>query len=148
MLLGGMTPSYWLFLGVALIVFEVATPAMVSIFFGLAALLVALLAVLIPGLPQWLEWLLFAAFSVMFLVTLRRWFRGFFPAKRILASSDPDRDIVGKHATVTQRIEPGRPGKVELRGAGWQAESDETLEPGTLVKVIKQESITLTVQRL
>ena len=148
MLFGEMTPAYWCIFGVALIVFEVAAPAMVSIFFGLSALLVALLAVLIPGLPQWLEWLLFAAFTVIFLVTLRRWCRSLFPAKRIQASGDPDRDIVGKHATVTQRIEPGRPGKVELRGAGWQAEAHETLDPGTLVKVVKQESITLTVERL
>ena len=49
---------------------------------------------------------------------------------------------------MTQRIEPGRPGKVELRGGGWPAEAAEILEPGTPVRVVRKESITLTVERL
>ena len=143
-----MTPSYWLILGVALIVAEAAAPTMVSMFFGLSAMIVALLVWVVPGIPPWLQWLLFVLFSVGLLLVLRRLFRNFFPQKSSHASGDQDRDIVGKHAVVTQRIEPGRPGRIELRGAGWPAEAGETLEPGTPVKVVKQESITLTVERL
>jgi membrane protein implicated in regulation of membrane protease activity len=142
-----MTPTLWLLLGVILIVAEVAAPAMVSLFFGLAALLVALLTWLLP-VHAGLQWLLFALLSVALLLTLRSRFRSLFPVKASRAEGDPDRDIVGKQAVVTQRIEPGRPGKVELRGGGWPAEAAEILEPGTPVRVVRKESITLTVERL
>ena len=57
-------------------------------------------------------------------------------------------DIVGQRAVVTQAIGPNRPGKVELRGANWEAAAGETLEPGTPVRVVKKESISLTVERI
>ena len=38
-----MTAMYWLYAGVALILFEIMTPGLVSLFFGLAALTVALI---------------------------------------------------------------------------------------------------------
>ena len=73
--------------------------------------------------------------------------------KAFVGKKSPDRDglasdVIGHRAVVTVRIEPGKPGKVELRGANWQAESDETLEPGTQVRIVKQESIALTVERM
>ena len=75
-----MTPTLWLLLGVILIVAEVAAPAMVSLFFGLAALLVALLTWLLP-VHAGLQWLLFALLSVALLLTLRSRFRSLFPVK-------------------------------------------------------------------
>lgn len=144
----GAGPVWWLVLGIVLITVELAAPGLVSLFFGLSALIVALLTWLIPSEPPWLQWLLFSFFSVFFLVTLRRWCRSCFPSKQTRAPGDPDRDIVGKQAVVTQRIEPGRPGKVELRGAQWVAHASETLEPGAQVRVVKLESITLFVEHI
>ena len=144
--MNGMSPAYWLILGVVLIVVEVAAPGMVSIFFGLAALVVALLTWVVPMAP-WLQWMLFAALAILLLVLLRKWLKGIFTGRSSQAKS-VDVDIVGQRAVVTQRIEANRPGKVELRGANWNAEASVTLEPGTPVKVVKQESIVLTVERL
>ena len=58
--MSGMTPTYWLILGVALIIIEVTVPGLVVVFFGLSALVVALLTWLIPSLPDGVAWLLFA----------------------------------------------------------------------------------------
>lgn len=144
----GMTPTYWLILGVILIVVEVAAPGLVSIFFGLSALLVALLTLLIPSIPEEMAWLLFAVLSVVFLFTLRRWCRKVFTGKRSQVEDELRNDISGRTAVVVVRIQPDQPGKVEFHGTNWQAVSSETLDPGVQVRIVKQDSITLTVERV
>ena len=145
--MNGMTPTYWLILGVVLIIVEVAAPGLVSFFFGLSALLVALLTFLIP-MPESVAWLLFSALSIVFLLTLRRWCRKVFAGKRSQVRDELANDISGHTAVVVVRIQPGQPGKVEFRGTNWQAVSSETLEPGAQVRIVKQDSITLTVARI
>ena len=146
--MSGMTPTYWLILGVVLIIVEVTTPGLVLVFFGLSALVVALLALVIPSMPEGVAWLLFAVFSVVFLFTLRRWFRKVFTGKRSQVQDELRNDIAGRTAVVVVRIQPDQPGKVEFHGTNWQAVSSETLEPGVQVRIVKQDSITLTVERV
>ena len=143
-----MTPTYWLVLGVALIITEVTVPGLVVVFFGLSALVVALLTLLIPSLSNEAAWLLFAVFSVVFLLTLRRWVRKVFTGKRSQVQDELRNDIAGRTAVVVVRIQPDQPGKVEFHGTNWQAVSSETLEPGVQVRIVKQDSITLTVERV
>ena len=139
----------WLVLGLVLIVIEVLVPAFVALFFGLSALIVALLCWLFgANLQSWVAGTIFAGLAVVLLLGLRGVCQKVFVGKK-----SPDRDglandLVGHRAVVTARIEPGRQGKVEFRGANWQAESGETLEPGVPVRIVKQESIVLTVERM
>ena len=141
-------PVLWFVAGVALVILEILAPAFILVFFGLAALLVSGLTFCFPAMPEWGAWLAFAVFSVGFLLGLRRWCKSVFVGKQSQVRADLASDIVGQQATVVSRIEPGQPGKVEFRGAHWGAMSDETLEPGIRVRIVKQESITLTVARL
>jgi membrane protein implicated in regulation of membrane protease activity len=139
----------WLILGFILLAAEVAAPGFVALFFGLAALLVALICWLAgSAMPVWAAWLLFAGLAVVLLVGFRGVCKRVFVGKR-----SPDMDglageVVGQCAVVTMRIQPGQPGKVELRGANWQAEASEALEVGTPVRVVRMESIVLTVERV
>ena len=145
-----MIPQWgiWLIIGSVLLVLEASAPAFVAIFFGLSAILVSLFCWIAgPNLNPRVAWLVFAGLSVVLLMGLRGLCKKIFVGKK-----SPDRDglaseVLGQRAVVTVRIQPGVPGKVELRGANWQAEARETLEPGTQVRVVKQESITLTVER-
>ena len=138
----------WLIFGLVLLIVEVSAPAFVSLFFGLSALLVALLCWLVgDGLPVWAAWVIFIGLAVVLLFTLRRVCQKVFVGKRS-PDSDLASDMIGQRAVVTVRIQPGQPGKIEFRGANWQALSGETLEPGAQVRIVKQESITLTVERL
>lgn len=144
-----MIPQWgmWLVFGLILLVLEVSAPAFVSLFFGLSALLVALICWLAgPNLPGWAAWVIFVGLAVVLLFTLRGLCTKMFVGKR---SPDADlaSDMIGQHAVVTVRIQPGLPGKVEFRGANWQALAGETLEAGAQVRIVKQESITLTVER-
>ena len=144
-----MVPQWgmWLIIGLVLLVLEVSAPAFVSLFFGLSALLVALLCWIAgPDLRPWVAWLVFIGLAVVLLVGLRGLCTKVFVGKKS-ANHDLASDVIGQRAVVTVRIQPGYQGKIEFRGANWQAMANETLEPGTQVRIIKQESIVLSVER-
>ncbi|ACD96815.1 NfeD family protein [Trichlorobacter lovleyi] len=63
---------YWLLAGFILIGLELVIPSFTIIWFGLGALLVGILVVLLPSLPDWLQVLLWALASVAFTVM---WFK-------------------------------------------------------------------------
>ena len=138
----------WLIIGLVLLVIEVSAPALVALFFGLSAILVSLICWIAgPDLRSWVGCLIFIGLAVVLLVGLRGLFKKIFVGKSSTDLDDLASEVIGQRAVVTVRIPPGQPGKVELRGANWQAEASETLEPGTQVRIVKQESIALTVKR-
>ena len=63
---------YWVLAGFILIGLELVIPSFTIIWFGLGALLVGILVVLLPSLPDWLQVLLWALASVAFTVM---WFK-------------------------------------------------------------------------
>ncbi len=56
--------------------------------------------------------------------------------------------LVGLTGEVWVEIEPFALGSVKIEGDVWPARSKETLRAGTLVRVIRQRGITLTVQKV
>ena len=114
-------------------------------FFGLAALTVALLGWLMP-IGQSVAWLLFALLSVVYILLLRRFLKKVFLGD--LESSDrlPD-TFIGNYAKVTEAIAPENPGKVEFSGCAWEAEADERLEVGQRVKIVDKKNLTLKVSK-
>jgi len=137
-----------LIVGLVLLILEVSAPAFVSLFFGLSAILVSLLCWSMgPNLNPWVAWVIFVGLAVVLLLALRRVCKKILMGKTTSVQDGLASEVIGQRAMVTARIQPGLQGKVELRGANWQAEARETLEPGTPVRVVKQESIVLTVER-
>jgi membrane protein implicated in regulation of membrane protease activity len=140
-----MTPFYWLYFGVALILFEVMTPGLITLFFGLSALTVAVISWLMPGLAQGWQWLAFSVLSVAYIFLLRRSLKEIFSGRREV-SDDPDAEYTGRLATVTEAVAPGRPGRVELGDTGWIAESDHALAAGAAVRIVHKKNLTLKVE--
>jgi inner membrane protein len=141
-----MTPVHWLYFGVAMVLLEVMTPgALVSIFFGIAALLVALIAWLLPCLNSGWQWLLFSVFSVLSIVLLRKSLKNVFAGRREVSES-PDDAFSGKKAAVTETIAPNRPGRVEFNGTSWVAEADHEIAAGTSVRIVQRANLTLKVE--
>jgi membrane protein implicated in regulation of membrane protease activity len=140
-----MTPMYWLIFGIILIFVELATPGFIAMFFGMAALTVALITWLIP-LGQMVPWLLFAVLSVVYILLLRKLLK-----KVFLGDKDaPDRledTFVGKYAEVVEPVAPGKPGRVEFNGCLWDTTADEEIEVGERVKIIAKNSLTLCVSK-
>jgi membrane-bound ClpP family serine protease len=56
--------------------------------------------------------------------------------------------LVGLTGEVWVAIEPSSPGSVRIEGELWRARSKETLPAGILVRVIRQDGITVTVKKI
>jgi membrane protein implicated in regulation of membrane protease activity len=141
-----MTALYWFYLGIVLIILEVMTPGLVSIFFGLSALVVAMITFMAPGIPEWAQWVMFSIFSVLFIVLLRKTLK-----KTFSGTSEVTEDLfdayTGKRATVVEFISPGKPGRVEFNGSDWTAEAEEELDVGMLVRIKSKKNLTLYVEK-
>lgn len=139
-----MTWWLWLVLGLVLLAAEMVLPGgLFLLFFGLGAIVVGLLSMVgIITLP-WLEWMLFALSSLALLVLFR--------AKLLLifggAQLNQVDSYIGEFATVTEAMEPGNIGKVELRGTAWKAQNGgaATLAIGARVRVQKVDGLTVIV---
>lgn len=141
-----MTAVYWLYAGIVLIVLEVMTPGLVSIFFGLSALVLALITWLVPGLPQLAQWLMFSVFSILFIALLRKTLKQTFSGTSEVTEDMFD-SFSGKRATVVECISPAKPGRVEFNGSNWTAEAEEDLDVGMLVRIKSKKNLTLYVEK-
>lgn len=137
---------WWAVTGIILMICEFAVPGLILFFFGLGAIVTALLAWMLDiSLTGQLG--IFVVASLLSLFTLRRFLKPVFTGRATAASGEALAEtLAGEEGTVTGRIEPGRPGKVRLHGTDWKAESEETLETGQPVIVENQRSLTLIVK--
>ncbi|HET7694592.1 MAG TPA: NfeD family protein [Vicinamibacterales bacterium] len=137
---------HWLVLGLLLIALELAASGgFYIIFFGIAAVVISLMAALGAETPVWAELALFSVMSVGSLLL----FRG--PLMRWLnvdgAGADVD-SLVGETGVVQQDIAPHDIGRVELRGSSWRARNNTaTLLPaGRRVTVVRVDRLMLIVE--
>lgn len=137
----------WLLVGFGLIVSEFVLTSFITVFFGIAAVIVAIAIWL--GMPAdgALPYFVFAAASLTLLFGLRSRFQNWFQGD--VAGGALDDDFIGREATVTAGFEaadPGR-GKIDFRGAAWDARSDAgELAHGSHVKIVARHGTTLTVE--
>lgn len=140
-----MTAAAWGFVGVALIFFEIVTPGLVTLFFGLSALTVALLMWLMPGLPPGWQWGIFTILSVAYIFLLRKSLKKIFSGAQEVSDNVND-EYTGKLAVVTEVVAPNKPGRVELGGTTWTAEADRELPAGASVRVVRKKNLTLKIE--
>ena len=110
----------WLVLGFGLLALEmfVIDAEFYLVFLGASATIVGLLALIGVPLPQWAQWLLFAALALVSMVG----FRGrVYALVRGNAGHVPDRVTAGDRVLVPTRLEPGQTCRVEYRGTTWSA---------------------------
>jgi hypothetical protein len=142
-----MTWWLWAALGLVLVAVEIATPGgFFFIFFGLAGLVVALLA--FAGLADALSFqiLLFSVFSVVALLLFRN------PLLRWMARHTPktvDVDtFVGDLAVAASAIPPGGAGQAQLRGSAWNARnaSQAAIAAGARCRVTRVEGLVIWIE--
>ncbi len=134
----------WLGLGLILIAAEVVAPGAFLLWMGLAAVVVALLVFVLPGLSLLAQVVLFVVLSVAAVLAYRKWFR-----KREQPSDRPllnqrGLQMVGRTAELDQAIADGR-GRIKLDDAFWVVEGPD-LPAGTRVRVVAVDGMTLKVQ--
>lgn len=135
----------WVVAGIALLVAEVVISAdFYLVFLGLAAIVVGLLSLIGVALPAWGEWFLFAAITIVGAVVYqKRWKRRLFSAENQLAP-----ELVGEIGTSRGVIPGNGRGKVEVRGAIWDALNDVVVEipGGARCRVERVDGLTLVVR--
>ena len=145
-----LDPSFlWALAGFFLIGAEFFVPGLVIIFFGLGALVTALLSAVVPGLDTGyaMQAVIWMASSVASLVSLRRTFGRIFKGK-LLPDKRMEEGPMGDTAVVIQSISPDKPGRVKYQGTSWSAVSyTETLDPGEEVTILGQENLTFIVTK-
>jgi len=135
----------WLLLGFLLFALELATPGGFFVFFfGLGAIVVALLSALGVAGPPWLQWILFGAVSVVSVLLFRKPLQN-----RIRRSTTGEVDsIVGQTAVSMDSIGVRQMGRVELRGTVWSAcnAGEAAIAAGQRCSVEKVDGLTLYIR--
>ena len=137
----------WLYAGAFLMLMELLAPGFVIFFFGLSAATVGLVRALV-GDAFGLTWQLaaFSAFSIVYLVVLRRWLKKTFLGGKVETKTDFDNEYVGRVGKVTAAIEPPLTGRVEIGDAEWTASAESAIAAGSTVRVISQNNLTMKVE--
>lgn len=137
---------HWLVVGLLLVLVELATPGgFFVMFFGLAAVVVGLLAGAGMGGPLWFQLLLFSGLSIVSLVLFRaRLLRRF---QRDPQAPQVD-SLVGEIGLLEGAIAPGQIGRIEVRGAAWSARNATSSEipRGMRCRVVRVNGLMLDVE--
>ncbi len=139
----------WLYFGAFLMLMELLVPGFVVFFFGLSASTVGLCKFAF-GDAFTLTWQLaaFSAFSILYLVVLRRWLKKLFMGGRVETKTDFDNEYVGRVGRVVEAINPPLAGRVIIGDAEWTATSDEPMAAGATAEVVSQSNLTMKVKEV
>ena len=113
----------WLYIGAGLMLAEILTPGFVMFFFGLSAATVGVLVLLLPDtfrLTTMWQLALFSFFSLVYLVTLRRYVKNVFLGDNGKTRALTD-EFAGRMGEVTKALAPDLPGRVVVGDAEWDA---------------------------
>jgi membrane protein implicated in regulation of membrane protease activity len=138
--------SYWIIVGLLLIIAEFMMSGLVAVFLGVAALLVG--ALMFLGVVTDTAWglVLFALFSLLLLLVVRRYLKHWLFGNQTRAADGGDSaGLVGHRATVAGPFRNGA-GTVLYRGARWQAQSHHSLDDGQMVRIVAHDGLWLTVE--
>lgn len=137
-------PWNWFIAAVALLVLETIVPGVHFVWFGLAAVVVGVIALASDIAWQW-QLIIFALVAMSTVFIVRRY------ADPASAKSDePDLNIrgaqyIGRTVVVAEEIRQGR-GKVRVGDTLWHAEGED-VKAGTRVKVVGVDGTALVVER-
>ena len=135
----------WMYVGAFLMLAELISPGFVVFFFGLAAATVSVLKWIFPSLPLWGQLAAFSILSIIYLLVLRKYIKSVFMGEKD-ESPSINNEYVGRVGRVVEVIRPEVPGRILLGDAEWTARSATRLDPGTEVRVVAQENLTLRVE--
>jgi membrane protein implicated in regulation of membrane protease activity len=114
------------------------------IFVGAGAIVVGLVGMLGIDLPVWTQWLLFAALSIIAMLTIRK---QLYTALRSRPLAHVDSDT-NQRVRIPEELPPGKSTRVEYRGSGWTALNvgEQLIPAGAEVRIDGVEGLTLRVR--
>ncbi len=139
----------WLYVGAFLMLAELLASGFIVFFFGLAAVSVGVLRLILGDAftPTW-QLVAISFFSIFYLAIVRRWLKKIFVGSMSSSRVDFDNDFVGRVGRVVEAINPPLEGRVELGDAAWSAVAESPIAKDANVKVISQTNLTLKVEEV
>jgi len=127
----------WIWLGVFVlsVVIEALEPDLVSIWFAAGALLTIILSI-IPGVPFWVEIIVFLVVGFVLIFSIRPLAKRFLVKKEIKSNVE---EKIGEKCVVTKKISELAHGEVKLNGVIWTAVAKDkkvTIDEQSLVTII------------
>lgn len=140
-----MEMIFWLIVFVVLLLIEIATLGLTTVWFALGAL-AALLAAYI-GFEIWVQIIVFLLVSVILLILTRPLAVRFFNQERQKTNVE---SLIGQKAVVREAIDTLQAtGKVEVNGMEWSAKTEESgvIEADTVVWIRGIQGVKLIVEK-
>jgi membrane protein implicated in regulation of membrane protease activity len=137
----------WLVLGALLLAAEmfVIDAQFYLVFIGAAAIIVGLFGVAGVALSSTVEWLLFAALSLVAMIAFRR---RVYELARGRVGKVEERLTVGDRVHIPHRLQPGHTCRVSYKGSTWDARNVDASElaAGTDAVIASIDGLTLQVK--
>jgi membrane protein implicated in regulation of membrane protease activity len=137
----------WLVIGIGLLGVEmfVIDVQFYLVFIGASAAIVGLIGMSGLALPDWSQWLVFAALSVATMVTFRR---RIYDLVRNRSGHVEQRLTLGDKVTVPALLEPSQSCRVEYRGSSWTARNIDvqSIPAGSEAVITNIDGLTLHVK--
>jgi membrane protein implicated in regulation of membrane protease activity len=134
----------WLVLGIGLLGVEmfVVDAQFYLVFIGVAAAMVGLVGLAGIDLPQWAQWLVFAALAIVTMFAFRK---RVYAVVRGRGGQVEAPVTTGDRVRVSMRLEPGQSGRVDYRGSTWTARNvdDRAIEAGAEALISHVDGLTL-----
>lgn len=134
----------WLIVGIVLLGVEmfVIDAQFYLVFLGASAVVVGLLGLAGLTMPEWAQWLLFAALAVVAMLTFRR---RVYALVRGQSGHIQERITSGDTVVVPVLLEPGHTCRVDYRGTTWAARNVDVLPiaAGSEAVISKVDDLTL-----
>jgi membrane protein implicated in regulation of membrane protease activity len=134
----------WAAIALLLFAAEAMAPGAFMLWMGLAAAVVFVGVLLVPGIPVLAQVAAFIVLSFVSIQIYRRWFRKNEPQSDRPHLNQRANTLVGHVAKLDQAIVNGR-GRVQIADAFWVVEGAD-LPAGTPVRVVAVDGMTLKVQ--
>ena len=134
----------WFVIGLLFFVLEFVLPGFILFFFGIGAWIVGV-TTLFTDISLSAQLVIFLVSSIVTVVFFRNWVKKKLGMNRATADVLED-EFVGKTALCISAIAPGANGKIEFKGASWDASSTDNINAGETVIITGNKSILLIVR--
>ena len=141
-----LNTAIWLVIVAVMLVIEIFTMGLTTIWFSIGALASAIAAAL--GAPLWLQIVLFVVVSLLIMFLVRPFAMRVVNKERMKTNIEA---VVGEQAVVQESIDNLREqGKVIFRGVDWMARSidNNPIPEGELVQIEEVSGVKLVVKRI
>ncbi len=132
---------FWLLLFITLIIVEIVTINLVSIWFAIGALSSCIVSLFTDNV--YIQFLIFTIVSMISLIITKPLMKKIKNKEHIATNLDR---IIGKVGIVTLDIIPNSIGEVKVDGKKWSAISKSKILAGSTVKIIKIDGVKILVE--